>query len=246
MKMLAALIAGLLLSMTTFVAGLVIAITFLTAGEPEHPLDGKDVTTLWSTEPVAVEKTAQNFERLPARTVPKAQAVAALSQAATGARAALDATPSEARQENDPGVDPVVTGAIDPQAEADKEQATWRNSAHVDWCSRRYRSYDADTNSYRPYGGGTRACESPYSDVAAMTQPASADAEEATPENAAWQDDDAVVQEQPAMQQATYQDSADPMADSDHVQDCLSRYRSYRAADNSYQPFDGGPRRQCE
>jgi BA14K-like protein len=27
---------------------------------------------------------------------------------------------------------------------------------------------------------------------------------------------------------------------------CEQKYKSYRAADNSYQPFDGGPRRQCE
>lgn len=27
---------------------------------------------------------------------------------------------------------------------------------------------------------------------------------------------------------------------------CEQKYRSYRASDNSYQPLDGGPRRQCE
>ncbi|WP_363220799.1 BA14K family protein [Mesorhizobium sp.] len=32
----------------------------------------------------------------------------------------------------------------------------------------------------------------------------------------------------------------------DHVQYCFSRYRSYRPEDNSYQPYSGGPRRQCE
>ena len=31
----------------------------------------------------------------------------------------------------------------------------------------------------------------------------------------------------------------------DHISDCFSRYRSYRPEDNSYQPYDGGPRRQC-
>jgi len=167
MKMIAALIAGLLLSMTTFVTGLVIAITFLAAEESEHPLDGKDGTMLWSNAPVAVDTSTQAFERLPARAVPTAQAVAALSQAATGARSAIDATPAETRRDEEPGVDPVVTGAIDTQAQSDEEQASWRDSAHSDWCSRRYRSYDAASNSYRPYGGGERACESPYSNMAA-------------------------------------------------------------------------------
>ncbi|TIV50351.1 BA14K family protein, partial [Mesorhizobium sp.] len=32
----------------------------------------------------------------------------------------------------------------------------------------------------------------------------------------------------------------------DHVDYCFSRYRSYDPSDNTYQPFDGGPRRQCE
>ncbi|SIT59259.1 conserved hypothetical protein [Mesorhizobium prunaredense] len=32
----------------------------------------------------------------------------------------------------------------------------------------------------------------------------------------------------------------------EHVQCCFSRYRSYRPEDNSYQPYSGGPRRQCE
>ncbi|RUX50229.1 BA14K family protein, partial [Mesorhizobium sp. M7A.F.Ca.AU.001.01.1.1] len=32
----------------------------------------------------------------------------------------------------------------------------------------------------------------------------------------------------------------------DHVDSCFSRYRSYRPEDNSYQPYSGGPRRQCQ
>jgi hypothetical protein len=39
-----------------------------------------------------------------------------------------------------------------------------------------------------------------------------------------------------------------PAADMDseeHIRSCFSRYRSYRPEDNTYQPFDGGPRRPC-
>ncbi|RAZ84204.1 BA14K family protein [Mesorhizobium hawassense] len=32
----------------------------------------------------------------------------------------------------------------------------------------------------------------------------------------------------------------------DHADYCFNRYRSYDPRDNSYQPLDGGPRRQCE
>jgi hypothetical protein len=35
------------------------------------------------------------------------------------------------------------------------------------------------------------------------------------------------------------------MADSHHLSLCQQRYRSYNVADNSYQPFDGGPRKPC-
>ena len=35
------------------------------------------------------------------------------------------------------------------------------------------------------------------------------------------------------------------MADSRHLGLCQQRYRSYSVADNTYQPFDGGPRKPC-
>ncbi|MBX3577126.1 MAG: BA14K family protein [Rhizobiaceae bacterium] len=42
--------------------------------------------------------------------------------------------------------------------------------AHVDWCARRYRSYQPADNSYSPYSGGRRACFSPYiAEFAAIT-----------------------------------------------------------------------------
>lgn len=243
MKMLAALIAGLLLSMTTFVAGLLIAVSFFNAGEPDHVLEGKQTAALWSSTPVKIDPAAQDFERLPARVVPKAQTVAALKQDPNGAKAALKPTPSEARQDEDPDIDPVITGAIDRASETDREQDSWRTSAHVDWCSHRYRSYDAETNTYRPYGGGRRDCESPFSDVAAIAPTEDGTAPD---HDTAWQQQSAIDPEQAGMQQAAYSESTNILSDADHIQSCMDRYRSYRPADNSYQPFDGGPRRQCE
>lgn len=35
------------------------------------------------------------------------------------------------------------------------------------------------------------------------------------------------------------------MADGRHLSLCQERYRSYNVADNTYQPFDGGPRKPC-
>ncbi|GHC79001.1 BA14K family protein [Limoniibacter endophyticus] len=35
-------------------------------------------------------------------------------------------------------------------------------SAHVNWCANRYRSYRASDNTYQPYNGPRRQCNSPY------------------------------------------------------------------------------------
>ena len=40
--------------------------------------------------------------------------------------------------------------------------------------------------------------------------------------------------------------SRNSTVDAASAQFCYARYRSYRVEDNSYQPFDGGPRRQCQ
>jgi hypothetical protein len=55
-----------------------------------------------------------------------------------------------------------------------------------------------------------------------------------------------------ALTEAPASDTADQVADRGAPVDtaqadwCSARYRSYRAEDNSYQPFSGGPRRQCQ
>lgn len=32
----------------------------------------------------------------------------------------------------------------------------------------------------------------------------------------------------------------------EHAESCFARYRSYRPEDNTYQPYGGGPRSQCQ
>lgn len=244
MKTFAALIAGLLLSLTTFVAGLAIALTFLNVGEPEHRLDSQNTAALWPAEPVAVDKASQSFERLPARPLAKEQKVAVMSKAGIGARAIESKTETARSMPEDQEIDPVTTGAIEPQQpDTDAAPRTWKTVAHVEWCSRRYRSYSAKDNSYRPYGGGRRACQSPYSIVAAE-EPADIDRSE--PVTATAEEQPATEDEQPIVDQVALESAPDANLDSEeHVMSCFARYRSYRPEDNSYQPFDGGPRRQC-
>ena len=245
MKTIAALIAGLLLSLTTFVAGLAIALTFLNAGEPEHRLDSQNIAALWPAEPVAVDKASQSFERLPARPAPKEQKVAVMRKAGTGAKAIDSKTETASAVADDQEVDPVTTGAIEPKRpETEVSPRTWKTVAHVEWCSRRYRSYSAEDNSYRPYGGGRRACQSPYSTVAAA-EPADIDETTQTVTTVS-EEQPAKEDEQPVVDEVALESTTGANPDSEkHIMSCFARYRSYRPEDNTYQPLNGGPRRQC-
>ncbi|MER9959731.1 BA14K family protein [Mesorhizobium sp. M0045] len=121
--------------------------------------------------------------------------------------------------------DATVTGSIKPPAE---EQQQALPAAHVEWCASRYRSYRPDDNRYTSYSGQQRPCISPYLDIT---------------------DDGSYVEASDTSSVEGYAPSDEPGAaefSSDHVQYCFSRYRSYRPEDNSYQPYSGGPRRQCE
>lgn len=112
--------------------------------------------------------------------------------------------------------------------ELDGEQAL--SDEHVAWCSQRYRSYRPETNSYTPYSGGSRECVSPYTETASQSPI----------------EDDAQYLEA----FVSFHDDSDMTniwaGQSSHIESCFARYRSYRPEDNSYQPYGGGPRRQCQ
>lgn len=248
MKTIAALIAGLLLSITTFIAGLLSALIYFEAGEAQHRSERLDSAALWTSEPLTVDRNPQSFERLPARSVHEERQVAGLNKAAINATPRDAATPSADPAAEDPLVilDPVTTGAIDPlQSETEASHRAKQNMAHIEWCSRRYRSYRAENNTYQPYSGGRRSCESPYSSITA------AELERGRALNGS----DAVAQQsrnginanqgEVQLKQASFEEEPDAYATSDHVRSCLLRYRSYRQEDNTYQPFDGGPREKC-
>lgn len=119
-------------------------------------------------------------------------------------------------------VDVMETGAV---TESEMEQdAPVLSQAHVSWCQARYRSYSSDDDNYLSYAGELRTCVSPF--------PSDSEHVDAQAEAMLVQDPTG---------------STTPVAiNSAHAQNCLQRYRSYRAEDNSYQPYGGGPRKQCE
>ncbi|WP_287222783.1 BA14K family protein [Mesorhizobium sp.] len=111
-------------------------------------------------------------------------------------------------------------------------------AAHVEWCASRYRSYRPSDDHYTSYSGEQRPCISPYLDAGAAdraTQPA---------------DDGPSYVEATDMSPMDGEVASDETGGAwlppDHVEYCFSRYRSYRPEDNTYQPYSGGPRRQCE
>ncbi len=53
-------------------------------------------------------------------------------------------------------------GAIIIGQALDGQHMGRRNSDHVEWCSDRYRSYRASSNTFQPFNGGRRICYSPY------------------------------------------------------------------------------------
>nr|WP_027062555.1 BA14K family protein [Mesorhizobium loti] len=120
--------------------------------------------------------------------------------------------------------DPTNTGAVAPD---EGEQQARLPPAHVNWCTERYRSYNPNDNSYMSYRGQQRPCVSPYLDTTGANQAAH-------PVEVSYVEGGAG----PLVATADLSD--------DHVQSCFRRYRSYRPEDNSYQPYSGGSRRQCE
>lgn len=208
MKLFLAAASGFFLTLTIFAFGSLTAIHFFMVDSQKRLDTSGEVAALWSAVPPAAdvyEGTWQaSLDRFDAREAESQPAVAALSTENDAAREDTD--------------DLVQTASL---ASPDGNDLM---EAHVAWCSRKYRSYDADTDSYRPYSGGTEACISPYSGGAA-----------ARPEATTV-----------AMNDTTTSGYSEPGYSEAHIRDCMNRYRSYRVSDNSYQPYGNVPRQQCQ
>lgn len=248
MKTIAALIAGLLLSIATYFGGVLTSFVYFDSGKEQHR--AVDTAALWTAEPVKVDKKNQAFRRLPARPLPDEPKAAGLNKAAVGGTPKdADALNTEAAADNPQMlVDPTTTGAIDPvQAQAALKPRMQQASAHIEWCSRHYRSYRPENNTYKPYSGGRRPCESPYSNTAAGDlQPGQVADDQSGPRRRLSPDNVNADESQADLEQASFDSEEGDYLTDDHLQSCLRRYNSYRPEDNSYQPFDGGPRRQCQ
>ncbi|HEV7418011.1 MAG TPA: BA14K family protein [Tianweitania sediminis] len=218
MKPLMMILGGFCLTAGTFTAGAVAATALLAAKPVEtHSFDA-DATGLWTSQPVRVDREDPTLQRATATE----QQLASLPPAKET---------SDASERNDHAIDDMVTSAL-PVAEepAVNERLL---AAHLDWCSSRYRSFNPSDNTYRPYSGGKQQCVSPHLSEAAPRLSASIEP---------------ALEEEAVFQQASFATSASGTAtlSQAHIRDCSQRYRSYRIEDNTYQPYGGGPRRQCD
>lgn len=208
-------LGGFFVSLGMFVVGVVTATWFLAAEPIQQAAQASEMDRLWTVSPRKVDVASQNLERLPP-TNPAPTADPAVPQ----------------------GIDTTTTASVQPEPAAGENdlRSDVNFAAHVEWCERRYRSYRPNDNSYTSYDGDDRPCVSPYSqDLLGSSSEETASVE--TGEGGYDGESDFT---QYASDQSGISD-----VDANHVSDCFARYRSYDPADNSYQPFGGGPRQQC-
>ena len=161
----ASLAFGIVCSVSACVAAVSIASIVMTGSEPSRPFERLAQPDLWTTTPVRVDVSKQDYDRLP----------------------------------------PVYSSYVAEQGSAKTKVAATRPmtpTKQVSQCINHDRSCDREVTSDQTYDAGeSAAMAGTYGVVPATAGPAAA----------AW---------------------------------CAARYRSYRARDNTYQPFDG-PRRSC-
>lgn len=225
----------------TGIAGTILVMTMDPNRQDDTQVAGKhqNVAQLWSAEPRRVDTGSQQLERLPstvaaATTEPQA---ASASLAEDGSAGEIDAFTTAALPEDSSAgpADPAPNPYIDDLA-----------ASHTAWCGDRYRSYRIEDDSYTPYSGGRRLCVSPWSEELEAARSDDLAYPPATSEVPV--EDMAASAIQASYDGGSYSTTGTQtaMLDDMHVQDCFSRYRSYRPDDNTYQPYGGGPRLQCE
>lgn len=221
MKTVLQLLAASALSAGMVIGGVVIASAALSPEEEEaHQFTGLDIRELWTAEPVRIDPAAQNLERLP----PRYASHVVMIEPAAQVQVAEANSAQENLQSKVAQIDLASTGAVDD--EPSESSPDTLSPQHIGWCSQRYRSYDSLDNTYRSFSGELRDCVSPYE----IEAPAD------------YVEDEAQVMTVSSGSSS----SASYLVEDGHAAGCMERYRSYRASDNTYQPYGGGPRRQCE
>ncbi|MAS03583.1 MAG: hypothetical protein CL534_02655 [Ahrensia sp.] len=208
MKPFLAVLAGFITTSMIFVSGGAVAMYLFITKPAEHFDPTGKVAALWSPTP-----TDATGEPRPQRVV---RAKSTILDSSGGEVPVADASAAPSAR-----IDMASTAGIaDTTTPKTGQENSALSNAHVAWCEQNYRSYRRETNSFTPYGGGSKPCISPYSNERMGGSSGSE-------ENAQYASNDVAG-----------------LSDA-HINDCMNRYRSYRVSDNTFQPYGGGPRQQC-
>ena len=218
MKYLLATLTGMAATLCVFVGGIAFAVAYLSA-EPVPVQKLTSASSLTFTAiPKKVNPAEQDYQRVASR----------LPADTLPESQVAELTVESEVDEGEAAIDHMATSSIASQDTPE----TALSDNHVAWCSQRYRSYRKEDNSYTSYSGRSRECISPYSSAtdSADDDPSYVEASITRSSSAAPYQDEAVANG----------------LNSDHTASCFARYSSYRAEDNTYQPYGNGPRKQCE
>jgi len=208
MKPILAVLAGFVATSMIFVSGGAVAMYLFITTPSQHFDPNNKVAALWSPTP-----TDAQGEKRQLRVV---RAKGTTLEDSNGEVQVADASEIPQAQ-----IDMATTASIDGNDAKNATQETAALSqAHIAWCEQNYRSYRRETNSFTPYGGGSKPCISPYSN-------------------------ERMGGSRTAEDNVQFAANEDLGLSDAHIRDCMNRYRSYRIEDNSYQPYGGGPRQQC-
>lgn len=251
-----AVLGGFAASLGMFGAGLALATYLLAVETEQQPGPSMDVADLWTSEPRRIDRSQQSLERAPAAGLGDVAPPAAPVSASVDLTETLsiEASASEGGYQERPAPEESEMLA-EPEASEDEAHAQSIDglaAAHMEWCVDRYRSYRQEDNSYTSYRGEQQPCVSPYTRELAQAERQEAD--EPGPGAPLFDREYAETSESYSAQPVFVEEAATVQfavergtyIESDHANDCFSRYRSYRPEDNTYQPFGGGPRRQCQ
>ncbi len=140
------------LLLTPFVGSLGAISSILPEPEP-HNFDNINAPSLWTVQPVKVDRSAQQFERLPSLNVRPQEVRHTQAASDDGSKMQAMNVAGDSFEKN--AVDhTLVTGAVKAPTDANSQAA-------LEWCRNRYRSYRAADNSYQPYNGSRRQCQPP-------------------------------------------------------------------------------------
>lgn len=111
--------------------------SYVMADSKPHTFQDMASPDLWTTRPVKVDPRQQRYERIaPLYSSYVAEAPPIMVSKATPNSARLPTEPQRSQPQH--------------------------SIQHLAWCKERYRSFDAETNSYRSYSGEIRECSSPF------------------------------------------------------------------------------------